>query len=683
MPFTEVPLAPGCVTEDHPALAKPRWQYTNNTRFYRGWPQPIGGRKTIAQIAGIPRGMFSWAANDGRTFGAIGTHSKLYVYYRSFAYNVTPIRRTATIAIGNLATQNGSPTATITDTTHGATTGDTAYFKGDVSVGGIQWGGGSGSLSAPFTTQAASNFVTVAHTAHGLHDGGIVTYSGASPVGGITPSGDYTIRVLSANSYEFEHTSPAGVSATGGGTVSYSYHRGWVVTVIDVDTYTVTASSNATAATNAGTFTAEYEINVGRTNGEEILTGATGGYGGGYYGVGGQGALISHQAQYYPRIWTFAPWGQNLDACPFGDTVYEWALNTSTRAAAVSGVPAGGVNTIFVSPYRQLFLVGSSDGTTFDPRRINYSDQEDNTVYTPSPTVLAGVFTLSEGSIAMRGAVTDRGIVIWTDKTAYPVSYQGDPNAPYSLGDPLATNCGLIAPLAMASMGGVSVWIGTNYNFYQYDGSPPEMLPCDVRADVLLNMAPLQEWKIWGGSNKQWNEFWFGWQSQSSANFEVDRYVIYSPTEGWAPGSGDWTSWQDKQELAVVLSGNPNGKVFAQELGTNDDGSPLIATAITYAFEFGAGHPRMDLKGIVPIFSHLAVGVELSVYQYEYPQSTPTIDSTNLRDGSQITIRPGQTTQDLHSSGRLMAVKFQSVADINCFWQPAGFWLDITQSGSR
>lgn len=677
MPYQEVPLAPGVNSEDHPALAKPRYQYTDKCRFYRGWPQPIGGRQQIEDVSGITRGMFSWATNDGRTFGAMGTHKKLYVYARGFCYDITPIRRTAEIAIGALVTTNGSPTATITDTTHGALTGDTVYFKGNVSVGGIQWGGGAGNLSNPFTTTAGSNFVQVEHTSHQLSDGEIVTYSGASAVGGITPSGDYTIRVLSADTYEFEHSSPAGTAATGGGTVAYLYHRHWDVTTTGVNTYTVTASSNATADSNAAAFDAEYEINIGRESGEEIVTGATGGYGGGYYGVGPNGALISHEAQYYPRLWTFAPWGENLDACPFrGTTVYEWALNTSTRAAALSGVPAGGVSTIFVTPYRQLMLVGCSNGSTFNPRRVNYSDQEDNTEYTPSPTVLAGVFTLSEGSMAMRGATTDRGMLIWTDKAVYPISYLGDPNAPYSLGDPLATGCGLIAPLAFGSKDGVILWWGNNKQFYIYDGSPPKVYDCPVCGDVLENVAPLQEWKIWGGTNKAWDEFWFGWQSQVAPDFEVDRYVIINLTEGWAPGTGDWTAWHDKQELALPISANADGQVFGQELGTSDNGTPMIATARTYAFDFGAAHPRIDIKGIIPIFSELAVGVAVSVFPQEYPASAATEDGP-------YTIIPGQETQDLRSSGRLASVQWQSLSDVNCFWRPAGFWLDVDQSGSR
>jgi len=676
MPYTDVPLAPGVNTEEHPVLAKPRWQSTNLCRFWRGWPQPIGGRQKIGEYEGSGRGIFSWAANDGRTFCIFGTTTKLYVYYRSFVYNITPIRKTtASIGATDAATTNGSPLLTITDAAHGAIDGDTIYIKGNQSIGGIQWGGGAGSLTSPFTTTAGSAFVSVAHVAHGMSSGDIATFAGASVVGGITPSGDYTVNVINANTYEIEVSSNAGVAATGGGNPTYSYHRSWIVNVTGVNTYTVTGPSNATAATG-GSFTVEYEMNVGYESGSESATGATGGHGAGYYGSGTYGALISHQAQNYPRLWTFGAWGQNVDACPWQGDPVEWALNTSTRAAAIAGVPSGGVGSIFVTPYRQLMLCGSSDGVTYVPTRINYSDQEDNTVYTPGTTVLAGVFTLSQGSLAVRGAVTDRGMMIWTDKTVYPISYAGDPNAPYSLGDPLGTAVGLMGPLAMASKNGVVMWAGNNGNFYRFDGGSPQIVKCDVRGDVLLNRAAMQDFKAWMGTNKQWDEFWFGWQSNGSSTGEIDRYVIYAESEGWAPGSRDWTMWLDRQELSEVISGDADGNLYAEDVGTSDNGDPMIAEATTYTFDFGAGHPTMDLKGYIPVWSTLQVGVELTVFTQEYPEQTPDEDGP-------YTITPGQTEQSLRSSGNLAYCRFRSVSDVNCFWRPNGFWLDLASSGDR
>ena len=69
----------------------------------------------------------------------------------------------------------------------------------------------------PFTVVNASALVTVSHPDHGLFTGMQITVSGAAAVGGITPSGAYTITVLTADSYTFTHGSNATSGATGGG----------------------------------------------------------------------------------------------------------------------------------------------------------------------------------------------------------------------------------------------------------------------------------------------------------------------------------------------------------------------------------------------------------------------------------------------------------------------------------
>lgn len=70
---------------------------------------------------------------------------------------------------------------------------------------------------SPFTVVNASALVTVSHPDHGLFTGMQMTVSGAAAVGGITPSGAYTVTVLTADSYTFTHGSNATSGATGGG----------------------------------------------------------------------------------------------------------------------------------------------------------------------------------------------------------------------------------------------------------------------------------------------------------------------------------------------------------------------------------------------------------------------------------------------------------------------------------
>jgi hypothetical protein len=69
----------------------------------------------------------------------------------------------------------------------------------------------------PFTVINGSPTVTASHPDHGLFTGMQITVSGAAAVGGITPSGAYTVTVLTADTYTFTHGSNASSNATGGG----------------------------------------------------------------------------------------------------------------------------------------------------------------------------------------------------------------------------------------------------------------------------------------------------------------------------------------------------------------------------------------------------------------------------------------------------------------------------------
>ena len=56
------------------------------------------------------------------------------------------------------------------------------------------------------------------------------------------------------------------------------------------------------------------------------------GYGTGAYGEGYYGEPIPGTD--FPLTWSLAPWGQNLMACPRGQTIYQWTNDTGTPAAA-------------------------------------------------------------------------------------------------------------------------------------------------------------------------------------------------------------------------------------------------------------------------------------------------------------------------------------------------------------
>ena len=164
-------------------------------------------------------------------------------------------------------------------------------------------------LTNPFTTASGSAVVTVTDASHGGVTGDFVTFSGASAVGGLTLNGNYQI------------------------------------TVTGVNTYTITAASNASStATGGGTVTAKYEIPVGPAIQGAVIGWGSGGWGQGYWGIG-----IAGTEQL--RLWEAENWGEDLVFLPRGGALYYWDATTgvSTRGVELNTI-GGGVAFTAASP---------------------------------------------------------------------------------------------------------------------------------------------------------------------------------------------------------------------------------------------------------------------------------------------------------------------------------------------
>jgi len=192
------------------------------------------------------------------------------------------VRRNLKDNTGSLGTNpfvvtNGSPTITVTHSSHGLSVGDRVTYAGSSAVGGITpnsvemviasvvnansytvnftsnassgaTGGGSSVTftanngtqtlgSNPFSVSNTSATITVAHTAHGLVVGNYVTFSGSDAIGGLTPNAVEmkVVTVPDANSYTVTFTSAATSTVSGGGgssvTANYSkFYSVWKYT---------------------------------------------------------------------------------------------------------------------------------------------------------------------------------------------------------------------------------------------------------------------------------------------------------------------------------------------------------------------------------------------------------------------------------------------------------------------
>ena len=167
-------------------------------------------------------------------------------------------------------------------------------------------------LTNPFTATNGSAVITVADTAHGCVTNDFVTYSGAGIVG---LGGNITATVLKG---EFQ------------------------VTVLDLNSYTITVSATANAtdvsgSPGGGTVVTQYQANTGPETQVPLVGWGAGPWGGGAWGIGESTATSL-------RIWNNYNFGEDLVYGPRGGGIYYWKASVgvspiqSTISIAAPGV---------------------------------------------------------------------------------------------------------------------------------------------------------------------------------------------------------------------------------------------------------------------------------------------------------------------------------------------------------
>jgi hypothetical protein len=180
----------------------------------------------------------------------------------------------------------------------------------------------------------ASTTVTVTDTSHGCITGDFVTFSGAVDIGGVGTN--VTAAVLNQ---EFQ------------------------VTVVDVNTYTITISvtpnATAIAASPGGgaSVVAAYQLNVGPAIATPLVGWGSGGWG---LGTWGNGAGATDPI----RIWSANNWGEDLVFGPRGGGLYYWDATNGVTTRGVNVNTLGGTVTFTIAtPCVATFSVLLAEGT--------------------------------------------------------------------------------------------------------------------------------------------------------------------------------------------------------------------------------------------------------------------------------------------------------------------------------
>jgi hypothetical protein len=312
--------------------------------------------------------------------------------------------------------------------------------------------------------------------------------------------------------------------------------------------------------------------------------------------------------------WSLDTWGEYLVGCSNGDgKLYEWQLgfSTPTLAAAIANAPTNN-EAVLVTSERFVFALGAGGNT----RKVQWCDQENNTVWTPAATNQAGDFELTTvGDLKCGKRV--RGIsLLFTDVDVHTATYIGLPYV-YSF-EKVGSACGVISSQSVAAIETAAIWMSQS-GFWIYDGYV-KPLPCDVSDFIFQDLNFTQASKIYAVNNSKYGEIW--WFYPSSQATENDSYVVYNYREGhWAIGDLARTAGTDRGVFANPLMVSSDGYVYEHEVGyAYDSATPFAESG---PVSLGNGDQTMTVLELVPDEQTLGE-VQVSFKVRDFPTSTET-----------------------------------------------------------
>lgn len=308
---------------------------------------------------------------------------------------------------------------------------------------------------------------------------------------------------------------------------------------------------------------------VGLTAGSEDAI-ITTGYGGGFYGLDAYGTVRPSTGNYSEATtWSLDNFGEYLVACSVADgKLYEWQLDTGTPAAQIANSPEGCIGLVVTE---ERFLMALAPGG--NPRKLQWCDREQNTVWTPAATNEAGDIELQTSGKIMTGVRVKGQTLILTDNDAHVAVYQGARIA-YGV-ERVGTSCGVASREAVAVVDDGVMWMGEN-NFFLFTGTDVRQVPCEVADYIFTDINRAQISKAWAVANAQHGEIWFFYPSGSS--LEPDHYVSFDYRENvWSFGIMPRTCGVDRGVFDYPMWVNSIASVKEHEVGFNYDTAQVYA----------------------------------------------------------------------------------------------------------
>lgn len=404
-----------------------------------------------------------------------------------------------------------------------------------------------------------------------------------------------------------------------------------------------------------GTQSKLYVINALGTTKEITPTGITAGnadavvklgYGYGAYGTDEYGTIRRDTGTFTPATtWALDTWGEYLVACASSDgKIYEWDLGFSTPdlAAAVANAPINN-QSLLVTGERFLFALGASG----NQRKVQWSDQEDNTTWTPSALNQAGDFEITSVGTLQCGKRLRGNNLLFTDVDVHVATYIGPPYV-YSF-ERAGTGCGVISKQSVAVNDNAAIWMSQN-GFWYYDGFVKPLVS-DVSDYVFSNINKTQASKVYCIHNSKFGEVW--WLYPSSGSNENDSYVSFNYRENhWSIGSLSRTVGVDAGVFENPLMTSADGYVYEHEVGFNYDGATVYAES--GPIEIAIGERTLSLTGMIPdekttgnVTASFSTKFYPNTTKYEYGPYTLSSPTSIRITGRQVAVKiQGNTLTD-------------------------------------
>ena len=630
MPLSKLNFKPGINKEETDYSNEGGWVDGDKIRFRKGRVEKIGGWEKLSSdtLIGSARALHSWISLGGNKYLGIGTTNKYYIEEGGSYNDVTPVRKPSTNSITFAAT-DGSATITVTDSSHGAVTGDFVTFSSATSLGG--------NITATVLNQEYQiSLVTGTNTyeiiAKDTSDATVTANSSDSGNGG---SGTDGVYLLNSGLDVFVESTGWGVGTWGAGA--------W-------------GSATALSDTN------QLRLWTHDNYGEDLIINPR---------AGGIFRWVENNGLSTRAVDLSTTSGANL--------VPTKALQVITSETDRHLIVLG------ADP-----ISGSSRTGTLDPMLIAFSDQENPLEFEPLSTNTAGSLRLSSGSSIIGGLKARQEILIWTDTSLYSMNFIGPPLT-FAL-NLINEGAGLIGPKAAANSP-KGVFYMSKKGFYFYNGSVqkiPCSVQDHVFSDLDesqafkcfagLNEEFSEVWFFYPSSTDNETEI---------SRYVIYNYEENS----WSIGTLERYSWLAAGVLDKPLAAGEESttkRIYEHEKGFNNDESAMDGVFVESAdIDISDGDRFVFLKRILPDILFVNdtgtsqnPAINVVVKRRDFNNQTLSTDST-----TQITA--SSTFGSLRSRARQFVLRFESDDDNtdsdkkNYKWRLGSTRVDIQPSGRR